>query len=219
MSIHPCRVLPAVAVVVAGLLVAVVVAPASAHGGAGELTVVGVEPTGPGQLGLTVDVAYVNDGHPAEVRSLVIEGTGPGGAGLAPSEPFRPTDQVGRYAAVVDVPAPGSWTVVLSSTFPPARVELVVEVPDAGPAEDDEPAAPDDGHGGDPSDAASDAASDLGEGLVEPVAVGAGSDGGGAGAPGPAGDGGSPVAWLVAAVAAVAAVVGVGVLRRRRVGT
>jgi len=214
------RLLAVVAAVAAGAGVLVVAAsPAAAHGGAGELVVVEAEPVAPAELRITVDAVFVVDGHPAELRSLAIEGVGPDGAVLPVGEPFRPTPVEGRYEGVVVFPSAGLWNVVLTSTFPPARLETTLEVPGEGTGDDAIDTVATGGEGGGPSTTEP----EEDDAVDEPDAVGATGEtlvAGPAAGSADAGDGGGSTFAVIAGLAGLAAasgVFGVTVARRRSV--
>jgi hypothetical protein len=172
-------------------------APAGAHGGAGEIVLAGAEPAGPATLALAVEVAYVNDGHPAEVRSLVLEATGPEGTALGPVEPFRPADVAGRYEGTVAFPAAGTWELTVTSTFPPGRLDATVVVP----ADDPPPTTATSG-------AVRTTAPLTTATPATPATTATATSGAGSGA----------VAWLLGGTALTAALVAGFVLARRRGG-
>lgn len=110
----------------AALLLALA-APAGAHGGDGNLA---VQPT---RHGLTVEyvtrLTFVSDGHPADEATVTVTATGPGT--VAPVALAPQGD--GNYTGTVTFPAAGTWTVVLESTNPTARVEQTQVVADDAP--------------------------------------------------------------------------------------
>ncbi len=130
MAVRPARsvatVAAALVVVVAAALVAVV-QPAHAHGGPGvvELRSEGSVPEGPTEL--AVSITYENDGEPAEGAIVDATASGPDGA-VTPPVRLRSTADPGIYRAGLDLPAPGEWTVTVTSAFPPGSLAVPLTV-------------------------------------------------------------------------------------------
>lgn len=102
--------------------------PAGAHGGDGALAVQATP------HGLTLDyvtrLTFVGDGDPADEATVTVSATGP--APVA-SVTLAPQGD-GNYTGSLTLPGAGTWTVVLESTNPPARVEQTQVVTDAAEA-------------------------------------------------------------------------------------
>lgn len=105
--------------------------PASAHGGAGEISVVDASLVEPQVVELEVEIRYVLDQHPAAPATFVVSGTGPTGEVLE-SQQLEATDEEGVYTSRLDLPADGRWTLTFQSSLPPATLEQAVEVDVAG---------------------------------------------------------------------------------------
>ncbi|MBM3674426.1 MAG: hypothetical protein FJW88_05630 [Actinobacteria bacterium] len=110
----------------AALLVALA-GPAGAHGDDGNLAVQAT------RHGLSVEyvtrLTFVSDGHPADEATVTVSATGP--ATVAPVALSPQGD--GNYAGTVTFPTVGTWTVVLESTNPGARVTQTQVVADDAP--------------------------------------------------------------------------------------
>ncbi|MFM7063257.1 MAG: hypothetical protein ACKO04_07165, partial [Actinomycetes bacterium] len=128
------------AATVAALLVALLTAlgglllvagPAAAHGGDGRLEVVSTEPQADGtSVKVTVQLRYATDDHPAADATVTVAGEREGDA--APTD-FTPVTLAasgpeGQYAGVVPIPAPGSWTLRVTSVEPPATASVPVSL-------------------------------------------------------------------------------------------
>jgi hypothetical protein len=114
-----------VVVVTAALLV--VVQPAHAHGGPGvvELRSEGSVPEGPTEL--AVSITYENDGEPAEGAIVDATASGPEGV-VTPPVRLGSTADPGIYRAGLELPAPGEWTVTVTSAFPPGSLAVPLTV-------------------------------------------------------------------------------------------
>jgi hypothetical protein len=184
--------------------------PAGAHEGDAAFAVE-VHPAGQ-SIHYIVRVTWANDGHAALDATVTATAVAPDGTQLTPV-PLSPADADGRYAGVVEFPAPGAWTVRITSINPTGTLEQPQEVaataptqaPDVttGEATDGGFAPADDGTGASadqPGEGADDAAQ-------APASEDQGSDGD---------DGGFPVLLVVAAaaVALIGAVSAVNIIRR-----
>jgi len=108
---------------------------ASAHDDEGQMTVTKVEQTGPTTVAVEVGIVYSGDGHLAEEAKVSARLTGADGTVVGPVDLDRQGESTSLYAAEVQVPAPGTWTVDVSSTDPAAEATGAVEVeatPDTG---------------------------------------------------------------------------------------
>ena len=110
----------ALVVVVTAALLAVA-QPVHAHGGPGvvELRSEGSVPAGPTEL--AVSITYENDGEPAEGAIVDATARGPEGV-VTPPVRLRSTADPGIYRAGLELPAPGEWTVTVTSAFPPGSL-------------------------------------------------------------------------------------------------
>lgn len=131
-------------------------APAAAHGGAGELTVTSLEQVGDRTVRLEVGIVYANDGHLAEEASVTATFAGPGGARVGPVDLTRTGDTTSLYAATIEVPAPGEWSTLISSTGPDGQASGSVTVDDefaapSAPSTIPEPIRPGGPDGSDPT--------------------------------------------------------------------
>jgi hypothetical protein len=106
---------------------------AAAHDDAGEMTITKVEQTGPTTVAVEVGLVYTGDGHLAEDATVTALLTGPEGETVGPVDLTRQGDGTSLYAAEVQVTAPGTWTVAVTSTGPTAEKSGAVEV-EAAPA-------------------------------------------------------------------------------------
>ena len=182
------------------LALGAVARPAAAHDGDAVLVVEAVHPAGQ-SIHYIVRVTWESDGHPAADATVTATGVAPDGSQLTPVA-LAPADQDGRYAGAIEYPAPGAWTVRITSIDPTGTVEQAQEVT-ATPATQ----APDVTTG--TGDA---------EGFA-PEEDGTGASAGGEQAADDAGDdSGMPVAVIVVAglVVILGAVTAVGIIRRTR---
>jgi hypothetical protein len=109
-------------------IVLVGAAPAGAHGDEGELTLTKVEQTGPTTVAIEVGIVYEGDQHLAEDAQVRATLTGPGGATVGPVELTRTGSDNSLYAATVEVPGTGDWSVEVTSTEPSGEVSGSVTV-------------------------------------------------------------------------------------------
>lgn len=187
----------------------VAAAPIAAHGAEGQIEVGEPEVVDSLTVEFPIRITYVNDGHPAEeVEGLVVSGTGPNGAEFGPVDAFTPGEAPGVYLARVELPAEGTWELLVEVAEPMASITLTADAtgpavvspedaPDAEPpigaapsGDPDDPSVVDD----DPAQAADvvgEDADDDSAGNVVPVLV------------------------AVAVVAIAAGLVGYGIVRRR----
>lgn len=100
--------------------------PAGAHEGDAVLVVEGVHPAGR-SIHYIVRVTWADDGHPAEAATVTATGIAPDGTQLTPVA-LAPADEDGRYSGAVEYPAPGAWTVRITSINPTGTIEQPQEV-------------------------------------------------------------------------------------------
>ncbi len=93
-------------------------APAAAHGAEGEVTVTKLEQTGPTTVEVEVGIVYAGDGHLAEEAVVTATLSGPAGATIGPVELTRTGETTSLYAARVEVPSSGDWSVAVTSAEP-----------------------------------------------------------------------------------------------------
>jgi hypothetical protein len=112
----------------------VVVAPGAwGHGAVGEIEVGVAELVDSLTVEFPIRITYANDGHPAEeVEGLVVSGKGPDGAEFGPLDAFTPGDAPGVYLARVEVPAEGTWELLVEVADPDASTVLTADA--TGPA-------------------------------------------------------------------------------------
>jgi hypothetical protein len=201
-----------------GLLVAVLLAlglaasPAGAHDGDAVIAIEAVHPAGQ-SMHYIVRVTWANDGHAATDATVTATGIAADGSQLTPV-PLAPADSDGRYAGVIDYPAPGAWTVRITAIDPTGTIEQPQEVvatattqpPNVTTGEVDEGgfAPADDGTGASAEDDGTDDATDT-----QATAPDAGGD---------SDDTSFPVLLVVAAAAVVVigAFTAVNIIRRTR---
>ena len=107
-------------------------APAAAHGGGAAFEVVDAGEEAPGTVTLRLAVLFEADGHEATGAFVDVFPTGPTG-GEAPTVRLARETGAGTYAATFELDEPGSWTLAVTSSFPPGSTEIPVQV--AGAAE------------------------------------------------------------------------------------
>jgi hypothetical protein len=176
-------------------LAAVALGPAAAPAGAHDGDAVIELESHPAGLSIhyIVRVTWANDGHPAADATVTATAIGADGTQLTPVT-LAPADSDGRYAGVLEYPAPGAWTVRITSIEPTGTLQQPQQI--APPPT----TAADDGATDDTTDPGSDAGggfapADDGTGESdETSAAASGSDDSGSG---------MPVLLLVAAGAVV----------------
>ncbi|MFN7150139.1 MAG: hypothetical protein ACK4V6_11740 [Microthrixaceae bacterium] len=107
----------------AGLVLVATTGAASAHGDEGELELTAFEQTGPTTVEIEVGIVYEGDGHLAEDATVTATLSGPDGATVGPVELAWAGENSSLYAATVDVPVVGDWTVAVTSTDPTGAVD------------------------------------------------------------------------------------------------
>lgn len=204
---HPLRLLaPLLGVAVAAVLALGPAArPAGAHEGDAVVVVEAVHPAGQ-SIHYIVRVTWENDGHPAVDATVTATAIAPDGSQLTPVA-LAPADQDGRYAGAIEYPAPGTWTVRITSIDPTGTVEQAQEVTaTATTAAPDVTTGTGDDSGFAPEDDGTGASADAGATDGEQAADDAGDDNG------------MPVAVIVVAalVVVLGAFTAVGIIRRTR---
>lgn len=110
---------------------------AVAHGGGATFEVLEAVESPPGQVSLRVGVAHEADGHPAEGAIVEVVPVAPDGS-VSPSSTVERQGEPGTHAARLDLQDPGTWTLVVTSSFPPGMLEVPVTVGATdGPADGD----------------------------------------------------------------------------------
>ena len=108
---------------------------APSHGGGGQITLLRAEATGPDTVAVEVCVTFVLDRDQADTARVTLSATGPGDLEVPPTN-MAVGDQPGLRSGELTFPQDGSWTVQVTSTFPPAQLAVPVTVdgerPEAG---------------------------------------------------------------------------------------
>ncbi|MBV6509412.1 MAG: hypothetical protein JJLCMIEE_02503 [Acidimicrobiales bacterium] len=104
--------------------------PATAHEDVGEMTVTGAEQIGPDLVRVEIGLLYADDGHFAEGATVSATFTAVDGSTVGPVPLAWLRDAL--YAAEVDLPAAGTWTVEVSSVEPTGTATASVEVTEEG---------------------------------------------------------------------------------------
>lgn len=117
------------ALLVAGSLFAATapVGAAPAHGGGGQITLLRAEATGPDTVAVEVCVTFLLDRDQADSARVTLSATGPGDLEVA-AVTMDVGDQPGLRAGELTFPDDGSWTMQVTSTFPPAQLAVPVTV-------------------------------------------------------------------------------------------
>lgn len=125
-----------VATVVAAVLLLVPASPAAAHEGSGTITVEEADPATDTAVRYVVRLTWNNDGHPAAADATTITAVPAGGDGVALTPvTLEPVDDDGRFAATVEFPDPGAWTVRFTAISPEATLEVPQQIePPATPS-------------------------------------------------------------------------------------
>lgn len=108
-----------------GVLLAAVVSlggVASAHGGAGSMTLVSYTPTG-SSARVVVELTFTGDGHPVEEATVTVAGENSTGAALTPVT-LQPSGTPGQFAGTLEYPAPGEWSLRVTSVEPVTSLTL-----------------------------------------------------------------------------------------------
>jgi hypothetical protein len=121
-------ILPVLLATVTALTLFVGVGTASAHGDEGELTVTKLEQVGPTSVAIEAGIVYEGDGHLAEDATVTATLIGPGGATVGPVQLTRTGESTSLYAATVEVPGTGDWSVEVTSTEPAAEATQAIAV-------------------------------------------------------------------------------------------
>lgn len=117
--------------IVAAVMLTFGVQTASAHGDDGSMEVLDSQQVGPRRIRLEVAIPYSNDGDQAENAIVTASLTGPDGQTV--TDVALPRTAEATYAAEVDVPTEGAWTIEVASTDPTAAasIETVVRPEEA----------------------------------------------------------------------------------------
>jgi hypothetical protein len=122
-----------VALALVAMVLAVAAPSAWAHGDEGQIEVGEAEVVDALTVEFPIRITYVNDGHPAdEVDGLVLSGKGPDGAEFGPVDVFTPGDAPGVFIARVELPAAGTWDLLVESSEPAASVALTADASGPG---------------------------------------------------------------------------------------
>ncbi|MBL8777808.1 MAG: hypothetical protein JNK12_17845 [Acidimicrobiales bacterium] len=98
-----------------------------AHGGGGQITLLRAESTGPDTVAVEVCVTFVLDRDQADTARVTLGATGPGDLEVRPVT-MAVGDQPGLRTGELTFPEDGSWTMQVTSTFPPAQLAVPVTV-------------------------------------------------------------------------------------------
>lgn len=102
---------------------------ASAHEGGGTITVESSDPTGSAAVRYVVRLIWNNDGHPAAAADTTLTAVPVGTDGTAQTPvTLEPVDDDGRFAATVEFPSPGAWTVRFTAITPEANLEVPQQI-------------------------------------------------------------------------------------------
>ena len=113
-----------VATAVASLALAV---PALAHVGSAEFEVLEAAEVAPGTVSLRLGITFEGDGEAAEGAIVEVVPAGPDGA-TTPSVRLAREADAGIYAGTFELDEPGTWTLTVTSSFPPGSTKVLVEV-------------------------------------------------------------------------------------------
>lgn len=115
-----------------GLVVALVLAitavwasPAFGHSDEGEMKITKATATSPTTIELEAGITFANDNDLAEEAVVTATATDQAGASVGPIAMPRRTGAL--YAATIEVPGPGVWTIAVSSTEPVASASTQVD--------------------------------------------------------------------------------------------
>ena len=117
------------ALLTAVVLSGAVASPASAHGGSGDIVPIAVEAADSGTVRVVVCVAYTDE-HEASA-AVELAATGPGSAAVEATA-MEALDEPGLHSTVVDLDPPGSWVLTVTSTSPPAELQIPITVSELG---------------------------------------------------------------------------------------
>jgi hypothetical protein len=102
--------------------------PASAHGDEGEIRETVVDQSGTNTVRVQIGLLYANDGDPAEDATATVMLAGPAGETVGPVTMPKTTGS--RYAAEIEVPTTGTWSVAITTVEPEAEATATIEVTD-----------------------------------------------------------------------------------------
>ena len=111
--------------VLVGLLAAAAVSlggVASAHGGPGTMSLVSYTPSG-SSAQVVVQLIYTGDGDPVDEATVTVAGENSTGTVLTPVT-LQPSGTPGQFAGTIEYPAPGDWSLRVTSVEPPASLPL-----------------------------------------------------------------------------------------------
>lgn len=127
---HRSRTFPTFAAAALVLVaLALTAGPAAAHGDEGSMEVLTAEARSAEEIYVEVGVVYEGDEDLATEAEVTVTATGPDGATAGPVA--VPVLEDAKYATTLAVPAPGTWTVTVTSEGPDASAEATVEVSEA----------------------------------------------------------------------------------------
>lgn len=109
--------------VVTGLVLVATTGTVSAHSDVGEMELTAFEQTGPTTVEIEVGIVYEGDGHLAEDATVTATLSGPDGATVGPVELTWAGVGSSLYAATVEVPVIGDWSVAVTSIDPAGAVD------------------------------------------------------------------------------------------------
>ncbi len=112
------------------LVLVLCVGTADAHGDEGEVSVTHLEQSGPSAVEIEVGIVYAGDEHLAQEARVSAAFTGPGGESVGPVDLVRTGDTTSLYAATVEVPVIGDWTVQVTSIEPDGAASGTVTLVD-----------------------------------------------------------------------------------------
>ena len=99
----------------------------TAHGGGGQITLLRAEATGRDTVAVEVCVTFLLDRDQADSARVTLGATGPGELQVAPVT-MAVGEQPGLRSGELTFPEDGSWTMQVTSTFPPAQLAVPVTV-------------------------------------------------------------------------------------------
>lgn len=128
MTTHIRRLLAAFGIAAAVALVAPA-SPVAAHEGGGTLTVESSDTTDATSVRYVVRLIWNNDSHPAAAADTTMTAVpvGEDGTALTPVG-LEPVDDDGRFAATIEFPTPGAWTVRFTAITPEATLEVPQQI-------------------------------------------------------------------------------------------
>lgn len=112
-----------------GFVLLAPVSSVAAHEGGGTISVESADPASDASVRYVVRLIWDNDGHPAAAADTTMTAVAVGDDGSTQTPvALEPVDDDGRFAATVEFPDPGRWTVRFTAVSPEATLEVPQQI-------------------------------------------------------------------------------------------